>query len=261
MTKSILMLMAWMPAALVAQGGAARIEMMEHAPWMAPRGQGGLILGKPLAGTETVQRTQVLADGTHMDTSGLGQFYRDDKGRMRSGNEQAAMIFDPVAGSTYALRPLPKGYRQRDIPAGATCWILTMNNGTSVSYSYDNEAGPATGGPLMGTPDGAETPITTPLPAQTVNGVWASGTRVTVNIPAGAAGNSQAIQIVREQWYSADLDVLLQSTVSDPRYGTTTYNLTQVQQGAQDASLFQLPPDYVQLPSGSGAISGTAVKK
>lgn len=260
MTKSILMLMALAPAVLLAQGRPPGMAMMEQAPWMAPRGQGGPILGKPLSGTETVQQTQALADGTHMDTGGSSQFYRDDKGRMRSENEQAAIIFDPLANSTYVLMTGSKAYRQRELPAGATgCWILRMNNRTSWSLSYDKQAGPGTG-PLMEKPQGAEPPVTVQLTPQTVNGVWASGTRITTNIPAGAAGNNQAIQIVQEQWYSTDLDVLMQSTVTDPRYGTTTYNLTQVQQGAQDASLFQVPAGYMQMPA-PGAPSGAVVKK
>src|SRR5580700_7528751 len=122
MTKRFLILMACAPAALVAQGGA---QMMNRPPWMAPRGQAGPILGKPLSGAETFQRTQALADGTNLNISGSGKFYRDGQGRMRSEGERTAEIFDPVAGSIYTLMTAPKGYRQIAIPAGATwIWIL-----------------------------------------------------------------------------------------------------------------------------------------
>jgi hypothetical protein len=109
-------------------------------------------------------------------------------------------------------------------------------------------------GPALPGGDGAEAPVTATLPAQTINGILAVGTRVTVNIPAGAAGNSQPVQIVREQWYSADLGVVVQSSTSDPRYGTSTYNLTEVQQGAPDATLFRVPEDYTPIPTRNAAV-------
>jgi hypothetical protein len=80
-------------------------------------------------------------------------------------------------------------------------------------------------------------------------GFWASGTRSTVTIPAGAAANNQPIQIVHEQWCPSDLGVVVQSTASDPRYGTTTYNVTQVQPGSQNPALFQVPEGYVIVPT------------
>jgi hypothetical protein len=104
----------------------------------------------------------------------------------------------------------------------------------------------------MPMPKGAEPPVTVQLPPQIVNGVTATGRRDTVTIAAGAAGNDQPIRIVREQWYSADLGVVVQSAISDPRYGTTTYNLTQVQQGSPDPALFQVPAGSTLVPSGPG---------
>jgi hypothetical protein len=245
MTKSFLILMACMPAALVAQGGA---QMMGPI-WMAPRGQAGPIVGKPLSGTETFQRTQALADGTDLSSSSSGKFYRDDQGRMRSESERFVLIFDPVAGSIYTFMTASKGYRQIAVPAEAAwSWILATNNSSGSAVSYDKKMGPGVGPALQGD-DGAEPPVAVRLPAQAINGVLADGTRTTVNIPAGAAGNSQPVQIVREQWYSADLGVVLQSTTSDPRYGTSTYNLTQVQQGAPDAALFRVPEGYTAIPN------------
>ena len=42
-----------------------------------------------------------------------------------------------------------------------------------------------------------------------VEGVTATGTRTTTTIPAGAIGNVQPIKVVAEQWFSADLQVLV----------------------------------------------------
>ncbi len=82
------------------------------------------------------------------------------------------------------------------------------------------------------------------LPAQMINGALAQGTRTTETIPQGKIGNDRAIKIVNERWISNDLQMLVKSTSSDPRFGDTTYQLTGIVQAAPDPSLFQIPADY-----------------
>lgn len=79
---------------------------------------------------------------------------------------------------------------------------------------------------------------------QTFEGVAAEGTRTTVTIPAGQIGNEQPIVTVSERWYSPDLQVTVMTTRSDPRTGTTTYKLTNVNRSEPAPSLFQVPADY-----------------
>jgi hypothetical protein len=82
------------------------------------------------------------------------------------------------------------------------------------------------------------------LPPQMVNGVLAQGTRTTETIPVGKIGNDRPINIVSERWYSNDLQMLIKSTSSDPRFGDSTYQLTNILQTSPDPSLFQIPADY-----------------
>jgi hypothetical protein len=82
------------------------------------------------------------------------------------------------------------------------------------------------------------------LGAQTVNGVSAQGTRFTRTIPAGKIGNDKPITVTREIWYSSDLQMVVQSKHSDPRFGETTYSLTNIQRNEPPASLFTVPSDY-----------------
>jgi len=84
------------------------------------------------------------------------------------------------------------------------------------------------------------------LGIQSINGVTAEGTRTTMTIPAGQIGNDKAIQVISERWFSTDLQMLVRSSNSDPRFGETTYNLTNISQAAPDPSLFQIPADYKQ---------------
>jgi len=82
------------------------------------------------------------------------------------------------------------------------------------------------------------------LAAQMINGAMADGTRTTETIPVGKIGNDRAISIVNERWFSSDLQMLVKSTSSDPRFGDTTYQLTNITQTSPDPSLFQIPADY-----------------
>jgi len=82
------------------------------------------------------------------------------------------------------------------------------------------------------------------LGKQMVEGVEAEGTRTTITIPAGQIGNEQPIEIVNERWYSNELQAVVKTVSSDPRTGTTTYRLTNVQRSEPSATLFQVPSDY-----------------
>lgn len=82
------------------------------------------------------------------------------------------------------------------------------------------------------------------LGVQTIEGVQADGTRTTTTIPAGAIGNERPIDIVYERWYSKDLQLIVSSKHSDPRFGDQIYRLTNITRAEPDNSLFAIPADY-----------------
>ena len=82
------------------------------------------------------------------------------------------------------------------------------------------------------------------LPAQTINGAMAEGTRTTETIPAGKIGNDRPISIVNERWFSPDLRLLVKSSSSDARFGDTTYQVTNIVQSSPDPDLFRIPTEY-----------------
>ena len=82
------------------------------------------------------------------------------------------------------------------------------------------------------------------LGKQSVEGVEAEGSRTTITIPAGEIGNERAIEIVSERWYSPELQVVVMTRHSDPRFGETTYRLTNINRSEPAKSLFEVPSDY-----------------
>ena len=82
------------------------------------------------------------------------------------------------------------------------------------------------------------------LGTQSIEGVTAEGTRMTLTIPAGKIGNDRPIVTVNERWYSPELQTVVLTKNSDPRMGETTYRLTNINRSEPDPSLFQVPADY-----------------
>jgi hypothetical protein len=93
-------------------------------------------------------------------------------------------------------------------------------------------------------------PTSEELGVETMGGVAAQGTRSTQVIPAGRIGNNRDIHVVNERWYSLDLQMLVKTVNSDPRFGVTTYQLANIVQGGQDPALFQIPADYTVMEPG-----------
>lgn len=82
------------------------------------------------------------------------------------------------------------------------------------------------------------------LGTQVMDGLSVQGKRRTRTIPAAQAGSAKDIQVVTETWYSADLQMVVMSKTSDPRFGDSLYQLTNINRAEPDASLFTVPADY-----------------
>jgi hypothetical protein len=92
-------------------------------------------------------------------------------------------------------------------------------------------------------------PAVEDLGTQNINGVSATGKRTTLTIPVGQIGNDHPIQVVSETWFSDELKMMVKSSNRDPRFGDTTFELTNINRAEPDASLFQIPADYTQPES------------
>jgi hypothetical protein len=203
-----------------------------------PSGQTGPVTGKPFSANEVRRTTQTLADGSHIDQSETSSFARDEFGRMRIGNAKTIVIFDPVAGYTYTLDIASKSYFKTQLSGQETKYSIAVV-GDRISTSSLSGKGTLTS--ALAAP---EARVEENLPARVISGVSAKGARSTVTIPAGALGNNSDLKVINERWYSDDMQVLLKSSNADPRFGTTTYELTDLVQAPPDSSLFQVPGDY-----------------
>jgi hypothetical protein len=139
------------------------------------------------------------------------------------------MIHDPVASTAYVLHPDSKSAEQ--LPASPNAARKAGNMQGKFEARIQEEIADGT----LKKDD---------LGTQTINGIPAQGTRYTRTIPSGQIGNANPISIVNEQWYSPDLQIIVKSTRTDPRFGQTTYTLTNIQRSEPAAALFSVPSDY-----------------
>jgi hypothetical protein len=205
---------------------------------------GKVVKGAPFSAVATSTTTQTLADGNHITRTTQTNLYRDSQGRFRkevtlpaigplaaSGKPHSFIeISDPVAGTAYVLEPDQKV--ARPLPGPGEMKVRTGGGpGGNAIYRNFRESAQATA-------------KTESLGSQTVEGVNTEWTRTTRTIAAGEIGNEKPITVVSEHWYSADLQMDVKSTHADPRFGDTTYTLTDIQRTEPAASLFAVPSDY-----------------
>jgi len=82
------------------------------------------------------------------------------------------------------------------------------------------------------------------LGQQDIEGVQAEGEKTIITIAAGEIGNERPIEIVSERWYSPELQVVVMSKNTDPRFGENTYRLINIVRTEPARSLFEVPAGY-----------------
>jgi hypothetical protein len=183
-----------------------------------------------------------LGDGTQIETSEVTQYYRDNQGRTRTERTDGVtniQILDPVASVRITLNPKAKSATRITTGTGA---------GRGGRASIVTDFGPSLL-TVVGMEPKAAAAVNSQIKREDLgfqmqNGVMAEGKRVSRTVPAGAIGNNRDILVVNEQWYSKDLQMMVKTVNSDPRYGVTTYEMTNISQAAPDAGLFMIPAGY-----------------
>lgn len=75
-------------------------------------------------------------------------------------------------------------------------------------------------------------------------GVDTVGTRITRTINAWAMGNDRPVSMIREFWFAPTLGISLLSKISDPRFGSQTFTISDLTLGDPDPRLFEVPEGF-----------------
>lgn len=220
--------------------------------------------GAPYSGEATTEFVQSLADGNRIVRKTVTRIFRDSDGRVRretlaadGTTVESITIVDPVLRNSVTLNPETK-------TAYGETKKLTMVTGRGMATfgPRDAELNAAFADRQTELRKQVETLVAKlrdakkestrtnrqDLGQRTLEGVAARGTRTTTVIPAGEIGNEQPIQIISEEWYSPELQILMLTKHSDPRSGETTYTLANVTRAEPARSLFEIPGDYAFKP-------------
>ncbi len=259
----------------------ASAQPITHPTGMAVRVplESKVVKGAPYTAEIIIENAQSLADGNRIVERTTGKVYRDSEGRVRREDGMGASkttvvsITDPAAGVSFSLFPARRVALQTPAPTVGT--MRTFNLAVpapapdptheTLRFQWEGSAAPiafeaaqvAHGVMLHGRlgPHYEGGQVTTEtLAGRLVEGVWTQGTRRTTIIEAGAIGNERPISIVSEEWFSPELQVLVATEHSDPRAGTSTYRLANIQRTEPDRSFFEVPVDYTIRESGVGRI-------
>jgi hypothetical protein len=241
-----------------------------------------VVKGKPYSADTSTESVQTLADGNRIAHRTVSKFYRDSEGRTRreetfgnvdpehpSPHEVKVFIDNPVSGTAFVLDPgsktLEKLQRTRnflDVPHtdayGAQIMLDLVKNDSEtkgqappgkVFFNGDHSSNPDDGVLAMVIADENRNIVKEDLGTRNIGGVDCTGTRQTSTIPAGAIGNDKPISIVTETWFSEAIGAVVESISDDPRYGKTTYQLTNLQLSEPPRSLFEPPANFkVNVP-------------
>ena len=241
------------------------------------------VTGAPYSAEAVTDIVQHLADGNRIVRQNKAQISRDSQGRTRReqgfavfgplvngphGNEMRnVQISDPTTGTMVMLdlsnrtahrMPAPPRVILRNKIAGVTgnAGINVSGSASAVGVEKFEFALPpsseARGGVMFNRAEAmsaipGEKPVVESLGTQFMEGVAVEGMRTTRTIPAGQIGNDLPINVVSERWFSADLKVLVMSRQSDPRFGETTYRLTNINRSEPSPQLFEIPAGFTVI--------------
>jgi hypothetical protein len=218
-----------------------------------------LVEGAAFSADSITEHVQTLADGNHMGRKSVAHIYRDGAGRTRRDHElqrgntlapdgqppRLIIINDPVARVNYTIDTLAGTAQKRQLPPAKVMEAMERSLRGNAPFSVLMPTSAAHR--RMAEGDSAQPlpqPVKEKLLPQTIAGVLAEGTRVTMTIPAGEFDNEQPMVITHEEWYAPELHMIVSMKHNDPRFGETTFHLTNILRGEPAPELFQAPTGY-----------------
>ena len=132
----------------------------------------------------------------------------------------------------------PNNHTLVTLVMGTHTGTLTTYGGTTSKVYRPDE-------PFVGPlPDGSGYVTSDALGGDMIQGVNTVGTRITRSTNAWAIGNDRPFTSVREFWFAPSLGINLVSKVSDPRFGSQTFTVTDLTLSEPDPELFEVVKDF-----------------
>lgn len=226
--------------------GGPMAGMFEFGGLMGGFG-GKVVTGKPILATITITHTENLPDNTISNTTN-GTFARGADGSTYRNVKFAAIGPWAASGKAQEFTYI------RNVTNG-TQYIVNVTKGTYREFPIRDRKLPREEKKDRPNRSNSDNETVTDKPNEmyldhdTNTAYPVDYRKVVRTIPAGAIGNLNALVITSERWYSTALDLLLKETHTDPRFGTTTYQLSKIGQ-TPASSLFIPDPSFTPVQGG-----------
>jgi len=191
-----------------------------------------LTVGQPFHAKIPVQITRQLPDGTTVAQKyytlvardGTGREYREARDIVPADSDReppvmSTRVYDPKTSLITTCTPERRVCRQVSFDP--------------TSHPVDDPAGPSSDGKSVLTRES--------LGDKTMDGLEVVGTRETRTISPGTFGNDKPVVVVKEIWYSPQLQFNLAVTRIDPRNGTQKLEVTDLKLGEPGPEWFAMP--------------------
>ena len=226
-----------------------------------------LVKGAPFSAESTTEHVQLLGEGNRMVRKSSAKLYRDAIGRTRREHEftrgrgvapdgQSArliVINDPASQVSYIVETQNNIAHKRQLPPPRVREAMQRARGDSSGFGVLMPTSAVRRREAQGdSAPASHKPVREKLGAQVIEGVTAEGTRTTLTIPAGEFDNELPMIISHEEWYAPELQMIVLMKHNDPRFGETTFRLTNILRGEPAPELLQLPDGITVVEAGRG---------
>jgi hypothetical protein len=206
----------------------------------------------PFHGVVQVERSIVASDGSFVNLRTIREIGRDSQGRIHNESRMLLPVSEnaiPAIRSIHLYDPVSRT-RAFLYPANKTFSTAIVNHPPSTEPPQ-----------LLASPTAPSLPQSQytreeDLGMHEIAGISAHGARETQTIPAESNGTGRDIVITDEYWYSEELRMNLMLRHSDPRTGSITMTVTQLDRSEPDPAFFAIPADYTQAGPGHGPLQG-----
>jgi hypothetical protein len=222
----------------------------------------------PFSAEAVTTVNQILRNGTRLEQSTTARYYRDSLGRLRvellmEGLRQPNTMSE--RHMRLAICPFAREFPEVPEPS---CYSLDPVTATKRGSPWSAVLPLTKDGHFLGVPVGgvrfmdfaraqdilryepqeADNIQHESLGRRRIAGVDTTGERTSVTIPAWVHRNAAPLDLVDEEWESADLGLVIDARYSDSNGGVVEYRLKNIRRAEPSPDLFVVPANYNVAP-------------
>lgn len=194
----------------------------------------------PFSGTIAVQRSALQAGGGMAHFWSMRRIARDSQGRIYYESRPLKPDSDTAIPSITMIHLYdPQNRMMENLYPQQKVYSATLLNRPPRTDTTQDFASPT----AQDAPP-SEFAEREDLGYKTLAGQQVHGVRITQALPAEESGTGKEVVVTDEYWYSESLRLNLEIRHDDPRSGSVTLTVTDLNLNEPDAALFGVPADY-----------------